>query len=395
MAWNEPGDDDKKKDPWGNNGNQNGNQGPPDLDEALEKLKESFAGLFGGKGKKTSGGASGGTGSSGSNGMFAAVAAIALIVILGFNSVYTVNEQERGIILRFGLYHTTVEPGLQFKIPLIDRVLIANVTKIRYSNHKETMLTEDENIIDVSLSIQYIISNPKSYLLRVKDPEQVLANAVESALRHVVGTTKMDAVITEGRSAVALEVRNKLQQSLDKYDTGLEVSNVNIEDAKPPREVQAAFNDVIKAREDKVRYINESETYSNGILPIARGQAQRQIEEANGYQKQVVAKAKGEADRFDKLLVAYKTAPEVTRERLYIDSMQSVLSSSSKIMMDVEGSGNMIYLPLDKLMSERASTIPGGGASSLTDEQIRDISNQVENQLRSRQTSTRTRRELR
>ena len=395
MAWNEPGDDDKKKDPWGNNGNQNGNQGPPDLDEALEKLKESFAGLFGGKSKKTNGGASGGTGNSGSNGMFAAVVGIALIVVLGFNSVYTVNEQERGIILRFGAYHTTVEPGLQFKIPLVDQVLIANVTRVRDSRHTETMLTEDENIIDVSLTIQYVVTDPKKYLLRVKNPEQVLANAVESALRHVVGTSKMDAVITEGRGAVAIDVQQKLQQSLNTYSTGLEVSNVNIEEAKPPREVQAAFDDVIKAKEDKTRYINQSETYANGILPIARGQAQRQIEEAKAYQQQVVAKANGEADRFENLLAAYKTAPEVTRERLYIDAMQSVLSNSSKIMMDVEGSGNMIYLPLDKLMSERASSASGGAGTTLTSDQIRELSNQIENQIRSRQTSTRTRRELR
>ena len=395
MAWNEPGDDDKKKDPWGNNGNQNGNQGPPDLDEALEKLKESFAGLFGGKSKKTNGGASGGTGNSGSNGMFAAVVGIALIVVLGFNSVYTVNEQERGIILRFGAYHTTVEPGLQFKIPLVDQVLIANVTRVRDSRHTETMLTEDENIIDVSLTIQYVVTDPKKYLLRVKNPEQVLANAVESALRHVVGTSKMDAVITEGRGAVAIDVQQKLQQSLNTYSTGLEVSNVNIEEAKPPREVQAAFDDVIKAKEDKTRYINQSETYANGILPIARGQAQRQIEEAKAYQQQVVAKANGEADRFENLLAAYKTAPEVTRERLYIDAMQSVLSNSSKIMMNVEGSGNMIYLPLDKLMSERASSASGGAGTTLTSDQIRELSNQIENQIRSRQTSTRTRRELR
>ncbi|MBL4584104.1 MAG: FtsH protease activity modulator HflK [Pseudomonadales bacterium] len=394
MAWNEPGDDDKKKDPWSNNGNRNGNQGPPDLDEALDKLKESFAGLFGGK-KNSGGGSTGGASTGGSNGLFGAVAAIALVVVLGFNSVYTVNEQERGIILRFGEYHATVTPGLQFKIPLIDKVLIANVTRVRDSRHTETMLTEDENIIDVSLTIQYIVADPRSYLLRVKNPEQVLANAVESALRHVVGTSIMDAVITEGRTAVAVEVRAKLQQSLDNYQTGLQVSNVNIEEAKPPREVQAAFDDVIKAKEDKTRYINQSETYANGILPIARGQAQRQIEEAIGYQKQVVAKAKGEADRFEKLLAAYKTAPEVTRERLYIDSMQSVLSNSSKIMMDVEGSGNMIYLPLDKLMSERTSAAAGSGGSVLTDEQIRDISNRVESQIRSRQTSTRTRRELR
>ncbi len=382
MAWNEPGD----KDPWG--GKRGSDQGPPDLDEALKKFQQKINGIFGG-GKSSGSGSSGG-GFSGASIVFMFV--IAALVYGGFG-FYTVSQQERAVVLRFGVYSDTVQPGLNWNPPLIDSVTKVNISQLRNYRSKGEMLTEDLNIVDVELSIQYSIVSIRDFVLAIRDPESSLKHAADSALRHVVGSSEMNEVLTEGRAEVGIEVKQRLQTYLDSYSTGIVVSTVNIEKTSPPREVQAAFNDVNKAREDEERYKNEAESYSNGILPEARGQAQRVIEEATAYREQVIAQADGDASRFNALLIEYKKAPKVTRERLYLDAVEDVLSSSSKVMVDVEGGNNMLYLPLDKMMQSSAGSIGSGSASrqNVNDSDKREIANQVLEQLRN-EAANRTRR---
>jgi len=383
MAWNEPGNQKgKDRDPWSDKGNGNGggkDQGPPDLDEVLRKLQDKLSKAFGGKGGG-SGSAKKGPAMGGGLIVFALIGALILWAISGF---YTIDQQERGVVLRLGKYLETVQPGLQWNPPLIDSVEKVNTTKVRSHTSRGTMLTEDENIVDVSLSVQYVVANPKDFYLNVKNPEISLAHATDSALRHVVGSSEMHGVLTEGREVLAVDVQARLQNYLDRYGTGLQISKVNIENAQAPREVQSAFDDVIKAREDEERSKNEAETYRNGIVPEARGYAQRLLEEANAYKAQVIAEAEGDASRFTKLYVEYNKAPEVTRERLYIDALQKVMSTSSKVLVDVEGGNNMMYLPLDKL-TERA-----GGASlksgQVSSRQLDDLADQVINRIRERQ----------
>ncbi|MDH3993220.1 MAG: FtsH protease activity modulator HflK, partial [Gammaproteobacteria bacterium] len=245
----------------------------------------------------------------------------------------------------------------------------------------EIMLTQDENIVEVNLSVQYVINDPDKFVLKVREPERSLQHAAQSALRHVVGGTSMDMVLTEGRAQIALDVRERLQEYLDMYDTGILVSKVNVDESKPPSQVQAAFDDVIKAREDEERVKNEAQAYANAVVPEARGAAQRQIEEANAYKEQVIANADGEADRFLKLLTEYRKAPEVTRERLYLDAVQAVYSNTSKVMVDVEGGNNMMYLPLDKL-AEQSQTRSSGGNVNIDSNTIRELTNAVTEQLR-------------
>ena len=343
MAWNEPGGN-NDKDPWGRD------QGPPDLDEAFRKFKEKFNG--GRKGPSSGGGADFPDMSPRLLG-FAFAGILAVWLLLG---IYQVDEQEQAVVLRFGKYLESMGPGLHWNPPLIDKVQIVNATKVRSSAHQGLMLTEDDNIVNVSLSVQYTVPDPKSYLLEVREPEISLAHAAESAVRHVIGSAELHEVLTEGRAAIAIEVKERLQQYLNDYRTGILVSTVNIVDAQPPKEVQAAFDDVIRAKEDEARVKNEAETYKNGIIPEARGIAQRQYEEANAYKEQVIARAEGEAQRFTQLLTEYERAPEVTRQRMYIDTMQKVMSRTSKVVVDVD-SGNLLYLPLDKLV---------GGASPAT-----------------------------
>jgi membrane protease subunit HflK len=370
MAWNEPGGgDNKPRDPWGG-----GDQGPPDLDEALKKLQEKIGGLFGGGGGGSSGGSSALSGA-----MFGVIAAGALLVwaLMGF---YQIDEQERGVVLRFGKYLETVQPGLQWNPPLIDDVTKVNTTKVRAASFREIMLTQDENIVEVSLSAQYVIDDPTHFVLKVRDPEISLQHAAQSALRHVVGGTTMDLVLTEGRAQIGIDVKERLQDYLNMYETGIGVSTVNVDESKPPSQVQAAFDDVIKAREDEERVKNEAQAYANGIVPEARGGAQRQIEEASAYREQVIANAQGEADRFNKLLGEYRKSPEVTRERLYLDAVQVVYSNTNKVMVDVEGGNNVMYLPLDKMAPAAAGAVPRN--LKIDSSNIRELTNAVTEQLR-------------
>lgn len=225
-----------------------------------------------------------------------------------------------------------------------------NVTRERAYSKQGQMLTEDENIVEVPLTVQYKITNLKDFVLNVDQPEVSLQHATDSALRHVVGSTAMDQVLTEGREQMAGEIKDRLQRFLDTYQTGITVTQVNVQSAAAPREVQEAFDDVIRAREDEQRSRNQAETYANGVVPEARGQAQRIIEDANGYRDEVVSRAKGEADRFSKLLTEYRKAPEVTRERLYLETMQDVYSNTSKVLVSGDKGNNLLYLPLDKMV---------------------------------------------
>jgi len=343
MAWNESGGGDK--DPWGNRGNNN--DGPPDLDEAIRKLQGQLAGMFGGGG--------GGNGSKGGSGNGLSMGSIGLIIILalglyGFAGVYQVDQQERGVVFRFGsMLPGEVGPGLHWNPPLIDQVDLLNVTQVQSHSHQALMLTEDENIVDVSLTVQWVIDSAPNFLVNVREPRDSLAQATESALRHVVGSASMDQVITDGREAIAIEVQDRLQSYLRSYGAGIDVTKVNIDRSAPPVQVQDAFNDVQKAKEDQQKFINQATAYAQQVVPEARGRAQRQLEEAQGYRDRVIARSEGEAERFEKLLAEYSQAKQVTRDRLYIDAMQNVFSNSSKVMVDIEGGNNMMYLPLDKI----------------------------------------------
>lgn len=386
MAWNEPGGKGNNNDPWGNN-NGGGNR-PPDLDEAFKQFMDKLNGLLGGKG---SGSNNGGSDNGGIGGLLSIVGVVAL-GLLAFNAVYQLDEQERGVVLRTGTYIETQEPGLHWKIPVIDEVIPVNTTKVREAEIRERMLTEDENIVEVELNVQYRVADPVAFALRVEDPELTLSSASESALRHEVGSTAMDPILTTGRAVLADVVKLRLQDYLDRYRTGISLTNVNIKDARPPQQVKEAFDDVQKAKQDKERFINEAEAYANSVVPEARGRAQRQLEEASAYQQRIVSRAEGEAARFQNLLGEYRKAPAVTRERLYIEAVTSVYSNSNKILVDVEGGNNMMYLPLDKVMQSMPATNQSS-STALSSSQTSRIADQVINELRSRQNNNTPRRE--
>jgi len=348
MAWNEPGGN-GDKDPWG--GNRGGNQGPPDLDELFKNLQKKFGGLFGGKGGGNRGGSIGSGGTVGIS-----IVAIILLVIWCATGFYKVEEAERGVILRFGKHVDTVQKGLHWHLPTpIEKVIKVDITKVHTVPLRATMLTQDENIVDLEGSVQYQVANATDYLFNVRTPEISLSQATESAIRQSIGRTKMDYVITEGRGQIAIQVKDLIQKIVDSYGTGMHIIKVNIKHARPPEAVKDAFDDVTQSREDEERLKNEAQTYSNGVIPKARGAAARIREEAEAYKSEVVANAEGEAKRFTQLLKEYTKAPDVTRERLYIETMESVLSNSSKVLVDTKGSNNLLYLPLDKLMSNKTS----------------------------------------
>ncbi|MFV2004678.1 MAG: FtsH protease activity modulator HflK [Gammaproteobacteria bacterium] len=350
MAWNEPGGN-GDKDPWNTNRGKRGNQGPPDLDEVFKNLQKKFGSLFGGKGGRSGGGKGPSVGGFG----IALVIAILLIFWLA-TGFYKIEEAERGVVFRFGEHVETTQKGLHWHLPIpIERVEKVDVTKVYTIPLNSTMLTQDENIVDILGTVQYQIDNAEKYLFNVRNPEISLAQVTESALRQSIGHSKMDYVITEGRGEIAIQVKGIIQEIVNNYQTGLTIFKVNIQSAKPPEAVKDAFDDVTQAREDEERFKNEAQAYRNEVLPKARGASARMREEAEAYKNEVIARAEGEARRFEDLLTEYKKAPEITRDRLYIDMMESVLSNSSKVMIDVEGGNNLLYLPLDKLMERERS----------------------------------------
>lgn len=359
MAWNEPENDDRKNDPWGTRPGKS-DQAPPDIDELFNDFMKKLTRLFGGN----KGGGGSGTGSSVPSGMFAGFILIAAVIWVG-TGFYTVDEQERGVVLRLGrALDGVVEPGLRWNPPLIDEVTLVNVTRIYDQSFSNTMLTEDDNIVDITMTVQYLITDARKYYLEVEDPEGSLIQAAESAIRHVVGGTVMDEVINVGREILAQDTRERLQTYLDNYGTGILVRQVNIAQSQPPTQVRAAFDDVIKAREDNQSRQNQARRVVSRVVPEARGEARQQIELANAYKEQVIAQAQGEASRFEQLLVEYEKAPEVTRERLYIDALEQIMGNTSKVMIDVEGGNNMMYLPLDQILQNARRPAPDGVPSA-------------------------------
>ncbi len=381
MAWNEPGGN--NQDPWGGNRN---NDGPPDLDEALKNFQKKINGMFGGKG----GGNNNNNGGSGISGSLVGIILVVLAVLYLAAGIYQLDAQERALVLRLGKFHSIEEPGLHWNPPLIDKRYTVNVTVEREYRTGGLMLTEDESIVEVPVTVQYNIADIRAFVLNVNGPEVSLQHAADSALRHVVGSTDLDQVLSDGRDKIAAEMRQRLQDYLESYGTGINIVGINLQEGKPPAAVKDAFDDVVKAKEDQERFKNQAQAYSNEIIPEARGKAQRTIEEANAYRDQVIAKAEGESERFNQLLVEYDKAPAVTRERLYIDAIEAVMGNSSKILIDVEGGNNMMYLPLDKL-TEQTSNRSGKGVS---DSDVRAISERVLEQVR-REQSTRTSRGVR
>jgi len=344
MAWNEPGGG--NRDPWNNKG---GDQGPPDLDEVVRKLQDKMGGLFGGRGG--GGGSEGGDGRpSGGFGMIATVVVLLAVVAAAINSFYTIQPAERGVIQRFGAYNSVAGPGPHLKLPWIDTVQVVNVDQINKFVHRAQMLTRDENIVDVTVEVQFRILDAVDFLFQDANPGNTIHGAMESSLREVIGKSNLDEIITENRGGIALEVQQGTQDLLELYRTGLSVTNVNIQDAKAPEPVQDAFDDAIKAREDNVRLQNQAEAYANDVVPRARGAAARLVEDAKAYKAKVVAEADGESQRFLALLAEYAKAPEVTRQRLYLETMQQVLQNTGKVLLDVKDGNNLTYLPLDRMI---------------------------------------------
>lgn len=343
MAWNEPGGG--NRDPWGGKG---GSEGPPDLDEMARKLRDRMNNLFGGRGGS---GGKGGGAKPFSLGLIAIVAVAAWVL----SGIYIVDPAERGVVLRLGEFNKITTPGPHWYIRGIETVDRVNVDRLRSVSHRANMLTKDENIIQVELAVQYQVKDAKDYLFQVRDPDFTLQEATESALREVIGSIAMDDFLSGGRGAIVQQTKDLTQAILDKYKTGLMLTSVNLQDPQPPEEVQGAFEDAIKAREDQVRYRNQAEAYALDILPKARGDAIRMTEAAAAYREQVIAKAEGETSRFLQTLTEYEKAPEVTRKRLYLETMEYVMANNSKVIMQVTEGSNLMYIPLDKLM-ERSGT---------------------------------------
>lgn len=377
MSWNQQGGD---KDPWG--GGKGSNDGPPDLTEALDKLRRKFGG--------------GGNGNGGGNGGLAfslpLLVLIAVILLMAFSAmrgdphwalgVYKVDARERAVVLRFGKFETVKTEGLQWNVPYLDTVYIVQVTNVREHSASGLMLTEDEAIVDVPVSVQWDVKDLKAFVLNVRDPEISLKHATDSAVRHVVGSSKLDSVLGDGRVVLSAEVEKRLQDYLDSYGTGINIVKVNLLKVEPPREVKQAFDDVIAAKEDKERFGEQAEAYRNEIVPVARGLAKRMEQDAIAYKERVIASAEGEARRFEQLLAEYKKAPEVTRERLYIDAVQEVMNKSTKVMVDTKGSGNLLYLPLDKLMTTSPTT---GGSSATAGPSVDEVAEEVIRRIRQMQ----------
>ncbi|MDD1795860.1 FtsH protease activity modulator HflK [Enterovibrio makurazakiensis] len=348
MAWNEPGNNGgQDKDPWGNRGGRD--QGPPDLDEVFGKLSRKLNGLLGGgKGKGPS---------FGSSAAGLGVIAVVGVVIWGATGFYTIGEAERGVVLRFGEYDRIVQPGLNWKPNFIDDVTTVNVQAIRSLRSSGEMLTKDENVVSVDMDVQYRVADPEKYLYAVTNADDSLRQATDSALRAVIGDAVMDDILTTGRQEIRTKTQTEINRIIDRYDMGILVVDVNLQGARAPEQVQDAFDDAIKAREDEERYIKEAEAYSNDILPKATGRAERLKKEALGYREKTVNEAEGDVAQFEKLLPEYQAAPEVTRNRLYLETMEQVYGNTSKVLIDSQaGGGNLLYLPLDKLMNQSKSS---------------------------------------
>jgi modulator of FtsH protease HflK len=347
MAWNDPG---RNRNPWGNRPDK----GAVDLDEALRNLQRKIAGLFGGG----SGGGSGGQGDAAMRGFGAGTVVLVLLLIWAATGLYKVDAAERAVVTRFGQYTATAEPGLRWHMPWpIEARQIVNVESVEGFSDQTRMLTSDENLVDINIAVQYRRAEPVAYAFNVRDPQSTLSEVSESAIREVVGQSTLDFVLEAGRQEITAKTRDRIQRTLDSYKTGIEVTTVNLQGVSVPEQVQASQQDAIKAREDKERLALEAQAYSNDILPKAKGSAARQSADAQAYKARIVADADGEAARFTQLLQAYDRAPAVTRQRLYYETMEEVLGNTNKVLVDTKGTGNMLYLPLDKMLERRAPTL--------------------------------------
>ncbi len=363
--WGNQGNDDGKR----GDGNRGGNQGPPDLEDIWRDFNQRLSSMFGGKRGGRNGGGGGGGGPQMPQisfrqfgGGIGALLALIFIVWLA-SGFYIVDANQRGVVLRFGNFVQTTDPGLRWRLPYpIESNEIVDLTGVRTVEvgyrgternkvlRESLMLTDDENIINIQFAVQYVLNSPENYLFNNRFPDESVIQAAESAMREIVGRSKMDFVLYEGREQIAASALESIQKILDRYETGIQVSRVTMQNAQPPEQVQAAFDDAVKAGQDRERARNEGEAYANDVIPRARGTASRLIEEANAYRERVIANAQGEASRFTQVLEEYRRAPEVTRERMYLDTMQHVMSNSSKVMVDAKGNGNLLLMPLDKLL---------------------------------------------
>jgi membrane protease subunit HflK len=351
MAWNDPG---RNRNPWGNRPDR----GAADLDEALRNLQQKLAGMFGGQGGGGAGGGEGGGGDATMRGFGAGTVVLVLVAIWAATGLYKVDAAERAVVTRFGQYVATTEPGLRWHLPWpIETRQIVNVESVEGFSDQTRMLTSDENLVDINIAVQYRRAEARAYAFNVRDPETTLGEVSESAIREIVGRSRLDFVLEEGRQEIAARTKELIQRTLDSYETGIEVTSVNLQGVAVPEQVATAQRDAIKAREDKERLGLEAQAYANDILPKAKGSAARQLEDAQAYKSRITADAEGEAERFSKLLAAYERAPGVTRQRLYFETLEQVLGNTNKVLVDTKGSGNMMYLPLDKLMERRAPSL--------------------------------------
>ncbi|HWR78525.1 MAG TPA: FtsH protease activity modulator HflK [Thiobacillus sp.] len=353
MAWNDP--------QWGNKDNRK-NSGPPDLDELWRRINQRLSGLFGNKNTGGSGGEGLSPGGLPGGGNLVGLLMGVLLLVWVASGFYIVDTGQRGVVLRFGKYVETTEPGPRWHLPWpVESREVVNVDQVRtveigFRNNvkskvlKESlMLTDDENIIDLQFAVQYILKDPVEFLFVNRAPEDTVLQVAETAMREIVGKSKMDFVLYEGRADIAARAKVLMQQILDRYKTGISISQVTLQNIQPPEQVQAAFDDAVKAGQDRERVKNEAEAYANDVIPRARGLASRLKEEAEGYKQSVIANAEGEASRFTQILTEYQKAPQVTRQRIYLDTMQTVMNNTSKILVDQKGGNSLLYLPLDKL----------------------------------------------
>jgi membrane protease subunit HflK len=348
MAWNDPG---RNRNPWGNRPEK----GAADLDEALRNLQKKIAGMFGGR-AGNGGDGSGGSGGSGAamRGFGVGTVVLVLLVVWLATGLYKVDAAEIAVVTRFGRFVETTQPGLRWHLPWpIETKQIVNVQSVEGFSDQTRMLTSDENLVDINIAVQYRRAEAVAYAFNVRDPEATLSEVSESAIREVVGHSTLDSVLEAGRQEITAKTRELIQRTLDNYKSGIEVTTVNLQGVSVPDQVQPSQRDAIKAREDKERLGLEAQAYSNDILPKAKGSASRQTADAQAYKARIVADAEGEASRFDQLTRAYERAPGVTRQRLYYETMEEVLGNTNKVLVDTKGTGNMIYLPLDKLLERR------------------------------------------
>ena len=359
-----------------------GNQGPPDLDELWRDFNGRLAGLLGGKDRGGKGGDNGGNDGGSSRPSFTPrqfgggvglIVALVAAVWLG-SGFYIVDASQRGVVLQFGAFKETTEPGLRWRLPWpVQSHEIVNLTGVRtvevgYRGSDKNkvlkealMLTDDENIVSVQFAVQYLLKDPKAYLFENRHPDDAVVQAAETAIREVVGKSKMDFVLYEGRDQIAANTQKLIQDILDRYKTGIQIRSVSMQGTQPPEQVQAAFDDAVKAGQDRERHKNEGQAYANDVIPRARGAASRLKEEADGYRQRMIVTAEGDASRFRQILTEYSKAPEVTRSRMYLETVQQVYANTSKVMVDAKGSGNLLYLPLDKLM-QAVATLPAQNA---------------------------------